>query len=235
MVTDKLDAEKWAKRYVEITNEVIVERQQLSIEGLKCLPEGNVESMSRLLSELPQLTAGTMGADEIKNIQNIPSQEDIDRFIESVPAIKESLLTFGISNKEYFRRLMGLYYPYGVVTNSNYTFTNQPTKEFSEIEKNIIDELGWTEAGVSIWLTTKLEVFMEFSTDSFQAIWKKLVSEREKSVLASTPATRMPSLPSDEEIEGTPTVYSDRSHIRIYKEGMKFMRDYIKQSLGGVK
>lgn len=53
--------------------------------------------------------------------------------------------------------------------------------------------------------------------------------------LASLPATRMPSLPGDEEIEGTPTVYSDRSHIRIYKEGMKFMRDYIKQSLGGVK
>ena len=72
MATDKLDAEKWAKRYEEICCEVyelplppMDEKLDEEEKAIFVHDWLDTEAMRRFLSELPQSTAGTIGAEEI--------------------------------------------------------------------------------------------------------------------------------------------------------------------------
>ena len=63
MATDKLDAEKWAKKLKDGVNQIIVKDKNLGrvfpMQGLESLNESLMKFARHFLSELPQLTAGT--------------------------------------------------------------------------------------------------------------------------------------------------------------------------------
>lgn len=69
-MTDKLlDAEYWAKKLKDGVNQIIVKDKNLGrvfpMQGLESLNESLMKFARHFLSELPQLTTGTIGAKEI--------------------------------------------------------------------------------------------------------------------------------------------------------------------------